>query len=82
MSKAQFLFMAAFVGFYGLLFALLLARALAELFRARLSRVTPAVAKVSGRVKVARRAWTDAVRQSHFAHETIERRGSSVSHAG
>jgi hypothetical protein len=59
MSKAEYTLLAAVVGFYILLFAYLLTRALAGLIRAWLP-ATPKIKKVS-RVVARNRAWTHAV---------------------
>lgn len=63
MSKAQYLLLASFIGFYGLLFTYLLARAFAGVTRAHVTRVKPAIANVPHRMKAAtrRRAWTNSV---------------------
>lgn len=63
MSKAQYLLLASFIGFYGLLFTYLLVRAFAGILSARLARVRPA-AEINARRESARqgrRAWTAAL---------------------
>ncbi len=63
MSKVQYLFVASFVGFYALLFTMLVVRALAEVIHARVKSLHPAVESAQRRVKVrTRRPWTAAVR--------------------
>ncbi|HEX8748655.1 MAG TPA: hypothetical protein VF717_15895 [Pyrinomonadaceae bacterium] len=62
MSKAQYLLLAGFIGFYGLLFTYLLVRALAGIIHARFERVRPAAEiKRPGLSPGARRAWTAAL---------------------
>jgi hypothetical protein len=62
MSKAQYLLLAIFIGFYGLLFTLLIVRAFAGIIRARMKSIRPVVAMASRRVKTRRpRPWTAAV---------------------
>jgi HAMP domain-containing protein len=62
MSKAQYLLLAAFIGFYGLLFTLLMVRVLASLVMARVRSIRPAARIESGRAKTKRpRPWTDTV---------------------
>lgn len=66
--------MAAFVGFYVLLFTFLMVRAFVQMIGARMKRAAPAAVKnVSQRVGVARRAWTDAVERTNFSPRVIER---------
>ena len=58
MSKTQYLLLASFVSFYGMLFTFLLVRALAGMARARTSRIRPVAENVSRRVKSKqRRGW-------------------------
>ena len=71
MNKAQYLLMAAFVGFYGLLSAFLLVRAFAVTLAARMKRMRPVVATASKQVKTARRAWTAAVVRKNFTPRAI-----------
>ncbi|HEX8174018.1 MAG TPA: hypothetical protein VF543_02745 [Pyrinomonadaceae bacterium] len=62
MSKAQYLLLACFIGFYGLLFTYLLVRALAGIIHARFARVRPAAEiKRSSASAHTRRAWTAAL---------------------
>jgi hypothetical protein len=62
MSKAQYLLLAVFIGFYGLLFTYLLVRAFASNLGARLARVRPAASVNARREDLkARRAWTAAL---------------------
>ena len=79
MNKAQYLLLAAFIGFYGVLSMFLLARAFVEAIAARMKRMKPVAARTSSRVKVVRRAWTTAVARTNFAPRAIEsRRGASA----
>jgi hypothetical protein len=62
MSKVQYLFLVSFVGFYALLFTMLIVRAFMEVIRARMKSLRPAVTSASRRVKMkGRRPWTAAV---------------------
>ncbi|HEY0319614.1 MAG TPA: hypothetical protein VGC66_01455 [Pyrinomonadaceae bacterium] len=62
MSKAQYLLLAIFIGFYGLLFTYLVLRAFAGNVAARMKRIRPAVEMASRRVKRgSHRPWTAAV---------------------
>jgi hypothetical protein len=62
MSKAQYLLLAGFIGFYGLLFTYLLLRALVEIIHARFERVRPAAEiKRRSTSRDPRRAWTAAL---------------------
>ena len=77
MNKAQYLLLAAFIGFYGVLSAYLLARAVVGIIAARMKRIRPVTALTSSRAKVARRAWTAAVARTNFAPHAIQpRRGA------
>lgn len=58
MTKAQYLLLAGFIGFYGLLFTFLLVRAFAGFVRARMSDVRVPGLKKSARP---RRSWANAV---------------------
>jgi hypothetical protein len=59
MSKAQYLLLASFIGFYGLLFTYLVMRALTGTMRARMKSLRPAVASARQHIKVReRRPWT------------------------
>jgi hypothetical protein len=61
MSKAQYALLVGFVGFYALIFALLLVRACAGFFRAKRTAL-PKLEKVSSTLATAHnRAWTRAV---------------------
>jgi hypothetical protein len=62
MSKAQYLLIAGFIGFYGLLFTYLLLRALVAVIHARFERARP-VAEIKRPYTGARagRAWTAAL---------------------
>ncbi|MBD0372199.1 MAG: hypothetical protein ICV60_15260 [Pyrinomonadaceae bacterium] len=62
MSKAQYLLLAAFIGFYGLLFTYLLVRMFAGIIGARVRSVRPAVVINARRAGAgAARPWTAAV---------------------
>jgi hypothetical protein len=62
MSKAQYLLLASFIGFYGLLFTYLLVRMFAGIISARFERVRPAAEINAQRASVkGRRAWTAAL---------------------
>ncbi|HKS26771.1 MAG TPA: hypothetical protein VJS44_03080 [Pyrinomonadaceae bacterium] len=61
MSKAQYLLIAGFIGFYGLLFTYLVVRALAGNIHARFARVRPAAVVKRPSAGSARRAWTAAL---------------------
>jgi F0F1-type ATP synthase membrane subunit b/b' len=62
MSKVQYLLLAAFVGFYALLFTMLIVRAFMEVIRARMKSIRPGVVSASRSVKMkAGRPWTAAV---------------------
>lgn len=60
MSKAQYLLLASFIGFYGLLFAYLLVRALAGIISARFARARPATDVRAAKLKTSR-AWTNGL---------------------
>jgi hypothetical protein len=70
MSKAQYLLLASFIGFYGLLFTFLLARVLAGFARARMNAVK--AERVPGLRKIARprRSWANAVWRNAFERES------------
>ncbi|HEX8141371.1 MAG TPA: hypothetical protein VF553_02175 [Pyrinomonadaceae bacterium] len=69
MSKAEYTLLAAIIGFYSLLFAYLLTRALAGVLRARWP-AAPRLKRVSRRhVATRNRAWTRAVWRGHLAPE-------------
>jgi hypothetical protein len=59
MSKAQYLLLASFIGFYGLLFTFLLVRVFASLARARMSTVQPQ--PWLNKPARPRRSWANAV---------------------
>jgi hypothetical protein len=64
MSKVQYLLLVSFVGFYALLFTILMVRAFAEVIRARVKSIRPAVNGASRRHPTGarrRRPWTAAV---------------------
>jgi hypothetical protein len=61
MSKVQYILLAAIIGFYAMLFALLIARGLIGLFRST-NEMVPRLGTIKERVLGARgRAWTRAV---------------------
>ncbi|HEX8773681.1 MAG TPA: hypothetical protein VF735_08715 [Pyrinomonadaceae bacterium] len=69
MSKAEYTLLVSIIGFYGLLFAYLVTRALTGIFRARWP-VAPKSTSVSRPHAAARnRAWTRAVWREHLAPE-------------
>jgi hypothetical protein len=69
MSKAQYALLVGFVGFYALIFALLLVRACAGCVRARRPGL-PKLEKVSKSLTIAHnRAWTRAVWRGKLAQE-------------
>jgi hypothetical protein len=71
MSKAQYVLLVGFVGFYVLLFASLLVRACAGCFRARRQPGLPKPEKVSNTLAMtSSRSWTRAVWRGKPATET------------
>jgi hypothetical protein len=69
MSKAEYTLLVSIIGFYTLLFAYLLMRALTGMIRAR-RPVAPRIKRVSPLSERARnRAWTRAVWREHLAPE-------------
>jgi hypothetical protein len=70
MSKVQYILLAAIIGFYSLLFVMLLMRAFAGIWQASRPQVTPKIEKISQAVRDARsRAWTRAVWRGPLAQE-------------
>jgi hypothetical protein len=81
MSKVQFILLAAFLGFYTVLFMTLIMRSLIEGVRARWSKAIPRIEKVSEKISAARsRAWTRAVWREKLA-QGIERRETTATAA-
>jgi hypothetical protein len=80
MSKAEYTLLAAVIGFYTLLFAYLVTRALVEMIRAW--RPTPPKIKSVPRRQVAAardRAWTRAVWRAPLASEIEQREQAATS---
>ncbi|MGB7924761.1 MAG: hypothetical protein WCF57_16080 [Pyrinomonadaceae bacterium] len=78
MSKAQYALLFGFVGFYALLFSLLLVRACVGCFRVKRSAL-PKLEKVSSTLAMAHnRAWTRAVWRGKLALKEAHRMERAV----